>query len=116
MPNKEKEPENSPKSKQSQREEDLPGYEPYPKDEDIYNKFKEEELVLPEDTPVKEKVDKFGKNNEKDFKNVKTGDDLDVPGGELDDEQEASGGEDEENNYYSLGGDNHEDLEEDKSD
>jgi len=112
----EKEPENSPKNKQNPKEEDLPGYEPYPKDEDIYNKFKEEPLILPEDTPVKEKVDKFGKNNEKDFKNVKTGDDLDVPGGELDDEQEAAGAEDEENNYYSLGGDNHDDLEEDKGD
>ena len=37
--------------------------------------------------------------------------DLDVPGSELDDEQELLGSEDEENNYYSLGGDNHDDLE-----
>ena len=41
------------------------------------------------------------------------GDDLDVPGAELDDENEIIGEEDEENNYYSLGGDNHENLEED---
>ncbi|HTL10714.1 MAG TPA: hypothetical protein VL307_20720 [Chitinophagaceae bacterium] len=40
---------------------------------------------------------------------------LDIPGAELDDDDEAIGSEDEENNYYSLGGDNHEDLEEDKS-
>jgi hypothetical protein len=33
----------------------------------------------------------------------------------LDDAMEDIGEEDEENNYYSLGGDNHEDLEEDKS-
>jgi hypothetical protein len=33
------------------------------------------------------------------------GDDLDVPGSELDDAQEAKGSEDEENNVYSLGGD-----------
>lgn len=33
------------------------------------------------------------------------GDDLDVPGTELDDDQEARGSEDEENNVYSLGGD-----------
>ena len=113
----EKEPENSPENKQNKKEEDLPGYEPYPKDEDIYNKFKEEELILPEDLPEKEiPVDKFGKNNVKDFKDVKTGDDLDIPGAELDDAQEAIGDEDEENNYYSLGGDNHEDLEEDKGD
>ena len=39
-------------------------------------------------------------------------DELDVPGSELDDDQEDTGNEDEENNYYSLGGDNHEGLEE----
>lgn len=39
---------------------------------------------------------------------------LDVPGSELDDAGEEIGEEDEENNYYSLGGDNHEDLEEAK--
>jgi hypothetical protein len=44
-----------------------------------------------------------------------SGDDLDVPGAELDDEDEATGSEDEENNSYSIGGDNHEDLEEDSS-
>jgi hypothetical protein len=45
---------------------------------------------------------------------VKTGADLDA-GSELDDQQENVGSEDEENNYYSLGGDNHNDLEEDKA-
>jgi len=44
-----------------------------------------------------------------------TGKDLDVPGTELDDAAEATGNEDEENNIYSLGGENHEDLEEDRS-
>jgi len=43
-----------------------------------------------------------------------TGDDLDVPGAELDDESESVGSEDEENNSYSLGGDDHNDLEESK--
>lgn len=38
--------------------------------------------------------------------------DLDIPGSELDDDKEEIGSEDEENNSYSLGGDNHEDLEE----
>lgn len=42
-----------------------------------------------------------------------TGADLDVPGSEADDADEDRGEEDEENNYYSLGGDNHENLEED---
>lgn len=39
--------------------------------------------------------------------------DLDVPGSELDDENEVLGEEDEENNYYSLGGDRHDNQEED---
>jgi hypothetical protein len=43
-----------------------------------------------------------------------TGDDLDIPGAEDDDKNEEIGEEDEENNYYSLGGDEHENLEEDK--
>ena len=43
-----------------------------------------------------------------------SGDDLDVPGAEDDDPNEEIGEEDEENNYYSLGGDAHENLEEDK--
>ena len=44
-----------------------------------------------------------------------TGEDLDVPGADEDDSNEDIGEEDEENNYYSLGGDNHENLEEDPS-
>ena len=39
------------------------------------------------------------------------GEDLDVPGSELDDAQEAKGSEDEENNLYSLGSDQNEDTE-----
>ncbi len=42
------------------------------------------------------------------------GSDLDVPGSGLDDAQEKIGSEDEENKYYSIGGDNHNDLEESK--
>ena len=42
-----------------------------------------------------------------------TGEDLDIPGAELDNPNEEIGEEDEENNYYSLGGDRHENLEED---
>ncbi len=76
----------------------------YSADEDIYNKEKEvkfddEEEVMP--GKLRDKI-------------KKPGDDLDIPGSELDDEDEMIGEEDEENNYYSLGGDNHEDLEEDK--
>jgi hypothetical protein len=48
--------------------------------------------------------------NQLDFNKEFSGQDLDVPGAELDDELERVGSEDEENNYYSLGGDNHDDL------
>ncbi len=45
-----------------------------------------------------------------------SGSDLDVPGSEDDDSDEILGEEDEENNSYSLGGDNHESLEENQGD
>jgi hypothetical protein len=41
-----------------------------------------------------------------------SGDDLDIPGADLDNESEEIGSEDEENNGYSLGGEDHQDLEE----
>jgi len=41
-----------------------------------------------------------------------SGEDLDVPGTELDDDEEDLGSEDEENNIYSLGGDDKNNLEE----
>jgi hypothetical protein len=41
-----------------------------------------------------------------------SGDDLDVPGTEIDDDNEAIGEEDEENNPYSLGSDDNDSLEE----
>ncbi len=76
----------------------------YKKDDDIYNQEKEESLD-DEGNPGKTSV-----AVDKD-----PGEDLDVPGAELDDSAEAIGEEDEENNYYSLGGDAHDDLEEDKT-
>lgn len=51
-----------------------------------------------------------GWRNGKDFNGDETGNSLDVPGAELDDEQEAIGSEDEENNYYSIAGGNHHEL------
>ena len=51
---------------------------------------------------------------ESDTRERNVGDELDIPGAELDDVNENVGEEDEENNYYSLGGENHEDLEENK--
>lgn len=91
------------------------GYPLYPPSEDIYSKGKKEMSLNPEDLS-KKKAPNEGKSdsNEKDFEDDMSGDDLDIPGSELDDQQESVGSEDEENNYYSLGGDNHNDLEEDK--
>jgi hypothetical protein len=93
----------------------LKGYPLYPASEDIYSKYQEEKDINPEDiSKTKESNDNDGTNNEKDFSDDVSGSDLDIPGSELDDKQENVGSEDEENNYYSLGGDDHNDLEEDK--
>jgi len=96
-----------------------PGYPLYPAREDIFSQYKEEGSINPEDiSKTKEPNEdvKAGKNNEKDFEEDVSGSDLDVPGSELDDGEESIGKEDEENNFYSLGGDNHNDLDEDKGD
>ena len=105
--------------KQLEKEETInfPGYPLYPASEDIYSKFRKDLLVDPEEAA--EMQDSMNKakvhtRNEKDFDDDKSGDDLDVPGSELDNQQEEIGSEDEENNYYSLGGDNHNDLEENR--
>jgi hypothetical protein len=75
----------------------------YSADEDIYSKEKKLTFSEEEVQPVQGIEKKIG-----------IGDDLDIPGAELDDTDELIGEEDEENNYYSLGGEDHEDLEEDK--
>jgi hypothetical protein len=68
--------------------------------------------VTPDDLiALGEKDADFGRRDEL----AVSGDDLDVPGAENDDANEEIGEEDEENNYYSLGGDAHDNLEEDKS-
>lgn len=97
--------------------ESLPGYPIYPQNEDIYSKFKEEKDIDPEDISKKKEfidIHSLKVLNEKDFNDDLTGSDLDIPGTELDEDQEAIGSEDEENHLYSLGGDDHNDLEEDK--
>lgn len=94
---------------------DFPGYPHYPPSEDIYeNDFEEEDINL-EDTSEKKtpiEIDNRNPLNEKDFEDDVSGGNLDIPGSELDDEQENIGSEDEENNGYSIGGDNHNNLEE----
>lgn len=94
----------------------LDGYPLYPAIEDIYSTKKAKTNIDPEDfskmknQPVE--MQKSAAVNELNFAEDKSGDDLDVPGSEQDNEQEAIGSEDEENNYYSIGGDNHNDLDE----
>ncbi len=131
--------------KQENGEDQFPGYPLYPKSEDIYNKGKEEQDIDPEDISKRKEVPKKKQYredsdsslyeeemltnlnvsgaelaDEDDIINSEDEDDiiddLDIPGAELDDEDENIGSEDEENNYYSLGGDNHNDLEEDNGD
>jgi hypothetical protein len=96
---------------------EFPGYLLYPTGEDIYNNALVDPDIDPENTTQMKSSNDLDSNeimNEKDFDDDLSGDDLDVPGGDLDDEQEMIGSEDEENNYYSLGGDEHNDLDEDK--
>jgi hypothetical protein len=93
----------------------LPGYPSYPSIEDIYYKYYHEKNINPEEILKTKEIfgnEKIRSSNEKDFNDDVSGNDLDIPGSELDDIQESVGSEDEENNYYSLGGDDHNDLEE----
>ena len=92
----------------------VPDFLKYPPSEDIYRQAKKEEDIDPSDPSKKKQTINTNKRNELDFETIKTGNDLDVPGSELDDAMEQVGSEDEENNYYSIGGDNHDDLEENK--
>jgi hypothetical protein len=81
----------------------------YSDKDDIYSKDEEEDLDLDGEEGLKK-----GKKTRKDT--LSEDDDLDIPGADLDDEDEVIGEEDEENNYYSLGGDDHDDLEETNTD
>ena len=74
----------------------------YPSSEDIYSQDKE---ITNLDIGKVSTNDQLNTEenlwNENAFDNDKLGDDLDVPGSELDDKQENIGSEDEENNFYS---------------
>ncbi|MBV8254661.1 MAG: hypothetical protein JO154_18820 [Chitinophaga sp.] len=118
----------NPKGKKK-KEEEFPGYPAYPSNEDIMSgSNRENEVDLDMDDITRsfrhnsELPSKRGKNpsksdeQEENWKQDKVGDDLDIPGSDLDDEEERVGSEDEENNIYSIGGDRHEDLEETNDD
>lgn len=90
-----------------------PDYPVYPPDEDIYSNYdREEEVDIEQPFDVKSSADKLKSSPQENMEVLQTGENLDVPGAELDDYDEYIGSEDEENNYYSLGGDNHENLDE----
>ena len=88
------------------------GYPLYPENEDIYNKFRKEKSIDPDNITKLKLKEIIGKVNEKDFEDDVTGNDLDIPGTDIDDSEEIVVAEDEENSYFSLGGDDHMDLEE----
>jgi hypothetical protein len=95
--------------------EKFPGYPHYPQGQDIYYNDREEQEIDPEDpSKIKSAPENPESLNEKDFEDSQTGEDLDVPGNEADEENLTDTMPDEENNYYSLGGDNHDNLEEDQ--
>ena len=103
--------------KVNEEKDNLREYPLYPDSEDIYSKYKKEDELDPEDiSKVKKSSMEVMSDIENELNNNESGSDLDIPGSELDDEQENAGNEDEENNYYSLGGDDHNDLDEDKDD
>ena len=76
----------------------------YPASEDIYNQEDKLEDIDPEDISGERIINQD--NHEWKQNSDKLGDDLDVPGSELDDDQEEIGSEDEENNFYSEGDNN----------
>jgi hypothetical protein len=97
---------------------DFPAYPSYASEEDIYSQGHKED-VEPEEisqlrNPKKKATRKKAvlKYHEDDVSDEY----LDIPGAELDDDMEEIGSEDEENNYYSIGGDDHDNLEEDRDD
>jgi hypothetical protein len=101
--------------KTDEKKSNIREYPLYPESDDIYIRFNRDDDLNPEDISNRKKTgDEIPSDAENEFNDDTPGCDLDIPGAELDDIQEMIGNEDEENNYYSLGGDDHNDLDEDK--
>ncbi|SEP36214.1 hypothetical protein SAMN05444671_0352 [Flavobacterium sp. CF108] len=90
-------------AKENQIEKNLENLD-YPANEDIYYQEDKLEDIDPEDISGERIINQD--NHEWKQNSDKLGDDLDVPGSELDDDQEEIGSEDEENNFYSEGDNN----------
>ncbi|MEO8240437.1 MAG: hypothetical protein ABI793_14480 [Flavobacterium sp.] len=71
----------------------------YPASEDIYNQENKLEDIDPEGISGERIINQD--DHEWKQNSDKIGNDLDIPGSELDDQQEEIGSEDEENNFYS---------------
>lgn len=101
----------------TKEEKEFPGYPKHKPSDDIYQQEKEEADLDPEEpTKIKSPNEIPDHINEKEFEEAKTGSDLDFPNSELEDAEEVPGKEDEENSLYSLGGDDHNDLDESNPD
>ena len=99
------------KEQEEKRDKTFPGYPTYPASEDIMNQGEQEDLDVENVTRNVQLNNELAKNKEDLPEEERK---LDIPGAELDNEGEDIGEEDEENNFYSLGGDRHEDLEDDQ--
>ena len=91
------------------------GYPLYPEIEDIYRKCHEEKNLDPDTISQIENSanpEEYIISEETDFNSALIGNHADAYDLVLVDYQDNNGNEDEENNYFSLGGDDHEDLEE----
>jgi hypothetical protein len=96
---------------------DVPGYPLYPDSEDIYKKSEKMGVINPTDILIplteNDRLEHIEEGVESPQHDA-LGYPLDISGSELDDKQEAIGNEDEENNYYSIGGENHDNLRENR--
>lgn len=101
------------KKSESNEEEKFPGYPAYPANEDITYRGEQEDLDVEKVTRSSRINNELARESAGNPEELNEEEGLDVPGADLDDQNELIGEEDEENNYYSLGGDRHEDLEED---
>jgi hypothetical protein len=98
---------------EEKRDKTFPGYPVYPPEEDIMNRGEKEDLDV--ENLTRSDRGKGHKLPSQKRPSPDEEEDLDIPGAELDNSDEEIGKEDEENNFYSLGGERHEDLEEDPS-
>ena len=97
--------------KPDEKKKDFPGYEPYPSDEDIYAKDKQETAIDPEAISGQKTFPRTGIPSESGYDTDVSVEVMDIPRADLDDDMEAIGSEDEENNYYSVTDNNYDELE-----